>query len=136
MSKKIPGSLRRQVAARAGYRCEYCRRPEMDSFLRYQSGHIISRKHGGKTILSNLAHTCPVCNNAKGTDLATVLGAEETLVRLFNPRKQDWFDHFEVMDGEIIPKTDTGAATIKLLNLNQVNRILERLDLISAGLYP
>ena len=56
MSKNIPETLRRTVAVRAHYKCEYCRRPEMDSFIRYQSDHIISRKHGGKTILNNLAH--------------------------------------------------------------------------------
>ena len=136
MSKNIPESLRKAVAKRAWFRCEYCRRPEGDSFLRFQSDHIISRKHGGQTTLENLAHTCPVCNNNKGTDLATILENEEILVRLFNPRKQNWFDHFEVVDGEILPKTEVGAATIKMLKLNEVNRILERLDLMKAGLFP
>jgi HNH endonuclease len=136
MSKNIPDSLRREVAIRAVYRCEYCRRPEVDGFIRYQSDHIISRKHGGKTILENLAHTCPICNNAKGSDLSTILTDENTLIRLFHPRKDNWFEHFEVSDGLIVPKTDVGEATIKLLKLNDVNRILERLDLIEAGLFP
>lgn len=136
MSKNIPDTLRRKVAIRAQYRCEYCRRPEMDSFIRYQSDHIISRKHGGKTILDNLAHACPICNNAKGSDLSTILHDSETLIRLFHPRKDDWFEHFQVEDGQINSKTDIGLATIKLLKLNDVNRILERLDLIEAGLFP
>jgi HNH endonuclease len=136
MSQKIPEQLRRQVASRAKYRCEYCRRLETDSFIRYQTDHIISRKHGGKTILENLAHSCPICNNSKGTDISTFLENEEILVHLFNPRKNNWFDHFEVEDGLIIPKTDIGAATIKLLKFNEIDRILERLDLISAGLFP
>ena len=136
MSKNIPETLRRAVAVRANYRCEYCRRPEMDSFIRYQSDHIVSRKHSGKTVLENLAHTCPICNNAKGTDLATILEDEEQLIRLFHPRKDDWFAHFEVEDCQIIPKTAVGAATIKLLKLNDVSRILERMDLIEAGLFP
>jgi 5-methylcytosine-specific restriction endonuclease McrA len=76
MSKSIPETLRRAVAHRASFRCEYCRRPEIDSFIRYQSDHIVSRKHGGKTILENLAHTCPICNNAKGSDLSTILEDE------------------------------------------------------------
>jgi hypothetical protein len=136
MSKNIADSIRRKVAIRAHYRCEYCRRPEMDSFIRYQSDHITSRKHGGKTVLENLAHTCPVCNNGKGTDLSTILTENSPLIRLFNPRKDDWFEHFEVEEGQILPKTDIGAATIKLLKMNEVNRILERLDLIKAGLFP
>lgn len=136
MSKNIPDTLRREVAKRAQYRCEYCRRPEIDSFIRYQSDHIVSRKHGGKTILENLAHTCPICNNAKGTDLSTILNDENSLIRLFHPRKDNWFDHFKVEDGLILPKTEIGEGTIKLLKLNDVNRILERLDLIEAGLFP
>jgi HNH endonuclease len=136
MSKNIPDAIRREVANRAHYKCEYCRRPEIDAFIRYQSDHIISRKHGGKTILENLAHTCLICNNAKGSDLSTILNNEEKLIRLFHPRKDNWFDHFDVEDGAIIPKTEIGEATIKLLKLNDVNRILERLDLIEAGLFP
>jgi hypothetical protein len=136
MSKNIPDVLRREVATRAGYRCEYCKRPEVDSFIRYQADHIISRKHNGRTELDNLAHTCPVCNNAKGTDLATILEDEEKLIRLFHPRKDSWFDHFEVINGEILGKTEIGVATVKLLKLNQLERVLERLDLIEAGLFP
>lgn len=136
MSKNIPDTLRRAVAIRANYRCEYCRRPEIDSFIRYQSDHIISRKHGGKTVLENLAHTCPICNNGKGSDLSTILEDENKLIRLFHPRKDKWFEHFKVEDGLILSKTDVGEATIKLLKLNDINRILERLDLIEAGLFP
>lgn len=136
MSKNIPESIRHAVAKRSGFRCEYCLRPESDSFLRFHSDHIIGRKHGGKTVLENLAYTCPVCNNYKGTDLATLLENEEVLVRLFNPRKQNWVEHFEVNNGEIVPLTPVGAATVKILKLNEVSRILERLDLIEAGLYP
>lgn len=136
MSKNIPDALRREVAIRAGYRCEYCRRPEVDSFIRYQSDHIISRKHGGPTALSNLAHTCPLCNNAKGSDLATILEDDEKLIRLFHPRKDHWFDHFEVINGQILGKTDIGEATVKLLKFNDLERIMERMDLIEAKLFP
>lgn len=136
MSKNIPNSLRLAVAKRANFRCEYCLRLEADSFLRYHADHIIGRKHGGKTILDNLAYTCPVCNNHKGSDLATILENEEELVRLFNPRTQNWEAHFELSNGEIVALTPIGAATVKLLKLNEVGRVLERLDLIEAGLYP
>ena len=136
MSKNIPESLRKAVADRAHYRCEYCRRPEADAFIRYQSDHIISRKHKGKTTFDNLAHSCPLCNNAKGSDLATILEEDGPLIRLFNPRKDDWFTHFYIEDCQILPKTDIGAATIELLKLNDISRILERMDLIEAGLFP
>ena len=68
--------------------------------------------------------------------MSTVLEADGHIIRLFHPRKDDWFAHFEVEDCLILPKTDIGAATIKLLKLNDVSRILERIDLIEAGLFP
>lgn len=135
-SKHIPEKLRIDVAQRADYRCEYCRRPESDSFIRYQINHIISRKHGGLTVSENLAHACVLCNGTKGADIGTVLQDENTFVRLFHPRKHVWAEHFEVIEGTLQPRSELVAATIKVLDLNNINRILERLDLIEAGLFP
>ena len=87
-------------------------------------------------MLENLAYCCPICNANKGSDIGTILHDEDTFVRLFHPRKHDWFGHFEVIEGVFYPKTMIAEATIKVLNLNELNRILERLDLIAAGLYP
>ena len=137
MSKYIAEPLRIAVAKRADFRCEYCRRPEADSFIKYQIDHIISRKHRGETVFDNLAFSCPICNNNKGTDLGTVLDDKDTLVRLFHPLKHSWFDHFEVSEeGMIYGKTTIGEATIVLLDLNHTNRVLERIDLIKSGLFP
>ncbi len=36
----------------------------------------------------------------------------------------------------IYGKTTIGEATIVLLDLNHTNRVLERIDLIKAGLFP
>ena len=112
--------------ARANFCCEYCRRPEADSFLRYQVDHIIPVKHGGETVLDNLAYACPICNSYKGTDLGTLLEGTDDLIRIFHPRRQVWSEHFDMADGAIYAKTPIGEATIKLLKLNDVARILER----------
>lgn len=61
---------------------------------------------------------------------------EDTFIRLFHPRKHVWHEHFDVVEGALEPRSDVGAATIKVLDLNNINRILERLDLIDAGLFP
>lgn len=130
--------MRVLVATRANHRCEYCRRPENASFVRFQVDHIVSVKHGGTTVEENLAYSCPLCNNSKGTDLGTFLDDEQqTLTRLFHPRKDIWLEHFEAIDdGTLSPLTGIGAATVKVLDLNHVNRILERIDLIAAGFFP
>lgn len=81
MSRYIPAELRREVAQRAGFRCEYCRLPEIAAMVKFQLEHIISLKHGGKTALENLAYACPICNSGKGADIGTVLEDEDTFVQ-------------------------------------------------------
>jgi hypothetical protein len=135
MSRYVSEKMRKFVAKRAEYRCEYCRIYENDGFIKFQIEHIISIKHGGKTVLENLAYSCPICNSTKGTDLATIL-EDDSIVRLFHPRKDNGFEHFGVISNEIVAKSRVGSSTIKLLELNALNRILERIDLIEAGLYP
>lgn len=136
MSRYIPDNLRLTVARNAHFRCEYCCIHQDDQFFTFQVDHIISLKHGGKTELINLAYTCSVCNQNKGSDLGTFLFNSKRLIRLFNPRKDSWANHFSVGYGEIIPKTLIGAATIKVLDLNQVDRIILRQALTDEGLYP
>ena len=50
--------VRQQVRRRAGGRCEYCLIHEDDSYAAHQVDHILARKHGGTTSLSNLAFAC------------------------------------------------------------------------------
>jgi len=137
MSRAIPDSLRRQVAQRAGYRCEYCRVLERFLATIFHIDHIRSIKHGGATALENLAYACPHCNQNKGTDVATFVdGDAEQTVRIFNPRKDSWINHFEVMGGKILPKTAIGKATVQILGLNEPERLIFRQALAETGYYP
>jgi hypothetical protein len=137
VSRYITEALRREVAERANYKCEYCLIPESNSFYAYQIDHIISVKHGGKSERENLAFACPICNRNKGSDLGTVLEQSEDIIRFYNPRKDKWADHFEVSDdGILFPKTLIGEATIKIFGFNHPDSIIERQLLISVGLYP
>jgi hypothetical protein len=131
MRRHIPEKLRLLVAERAQHHCEYCDISEDESFFSFQIDHIISLKHGGATAAENLAWSCYTCNNAKGSDVGTVLLPDNTFVRLFNPRGDIWSEHFEMESGAIYAKTPIGEATIKVLNLNEVERIIERNNLTS-----
>ena len=127
MSQKIPEYLRLTTAKRANYRCEYCHIPHIDSFYGFQVDHIISRKHDGETILSNLAFACPDCNRYKGTDLGTYLDNTLVLTRFFHPRLDNWNAHFETDNsGFITAQTTIGEATLKILQINHPDRIIER----------
>ncbi len=137
MRQKISETLRFQVSLRARNSCEYCLVPEAFLATVFHVDHIRSLKHRGKTILENLALACPHCNQNKGTDVATFIDDEnEHLVRLFNPRKDIWSNNFEINLGQIIPRTLIGEATIKILDFNQIERIIFRQELIVAGFYP
>ncbi len=72
MADAISQQLRREVWARAGDRCEYCLMDEAVLVWGCEVDHIVSRKHGGATELSNLAFSCARCNRAKGTDIGSV----------------------------------------------------------------
>jgi hypothetical protein len=51
---------------------------------------------------------------------------ERTFIRLYNPRTDNWNDHFEIFEGKFYPKTPIAEETIKILQLNEIERIMER----------
>jgi len=135
MSRYVPTKLRKQVAERANFCCEYGLFYEPHAFIKFQIEHIISLKHGGKTLSDNLAYSCFYCNNSKGTDLGTNLDSDE-IIRFFNPRKDDWLNHFELSKHLILPKSAIAKATIKILGVNGEERLEERLAFYESGNYP
>lgn len=136
MSDAIPARLRRLVAERALGLCEYCLIHQDDAHFRFHVDHIISRKQRGPTTSGNLALCCLRCNVAKGTDPAFYLGRPRRLVRLYHPREDCWSDHFRFSGARIVPLTDVGEATVRLLDLNASDRLLLRRALRVAGRYP
>lgn len=123
------------VAQRAGMRCEYCLTHLDDASFAHEVDHILSRQHGGETIAENLAFACMVCNRLKGTNLTSVSSSGE-IVRLFNPRLDDWQDHFKLEGAIIQPLSTIGEVTTRLLRLNNADRIVERLRFQGLGSYP
>ena len=136
MSSHVPVAMRLLVAERAEHLCEYCLIHEEDTFLGCQVEHIISEKHGGKTIESNLAYACVFCNRFKGSDIATLSQRTGQLCRLFNPRMDRWSEHLRIVGTRIEGVSEVGEATVKLLVMNHPDRLLEREELIAVGRYP
>lgn len=136
MSQSVSNKIRKEVAARAGYRCEYCLLSEAVSFYVFQVDHIKSLKHRGLSDIDNLAYCCPDCNNFKGTDVGTFQDDDESLTRFFNPRKDVWEEHFKIQSGEIVPLTDIGKATEQIFRLNVLDRLIFRHQLAVLGQYP
>ena len=135
MPSNISKHLRQFVAERADYICEYCRLPQTVALHKHEPDHIIPFQHGGETEQSNLALACMRCNRYKGPNIASYDPTTGKLVPLFNPRIQNWENHFELKGAIIQPITPEGRVTVKILHLNDEYRVVERLRLIEAGLY-
>lgn len=83
--------------------------------------HIIPVAHGGKTEERNLAWACAGCNYYKHDKVTGIDPLTGRVVRLFNPRRQRWPDHFawDVDTTLMLGLTAVGRATIKTLRLNR-----------------
>ena len=133
---QIPASVRKLVIQRARFRCEYCLVHEMYASFVHEVDHVIAKKHGGTDTLDNLAYACAQCNRFKGSDIASIDPETGFLIALFNPRTQDWQNHFSLNGFVIQPLTATGRSSVRLLQLNQIDRLLLRQELLSQGRYP
>jgi len=134
-SAYISAGLRQRVRRRARGHCEYCLLAEEDAFLVHEPDHVIAEKHGGATTFDNLALACFDCNRFKGSDIASLDPNGGKLVRLFNPRKDIWTEHFQVEGGRIHALTAIGRATARLLRFNLTARVEVRATLMQAGRY-
>ncbi|MBB6048825.1 hypothetical protein HNQ39_000587 [Armatimonas rosea] len=95
----------------------------------------MAEKHGGLTILDNLAYACFLCNSNKGSDLAS-LSLTGELARFFNPRTDIWSQHFRIVGELIVPTTAIGEATERIFQFNTPERCEERWGLQVLNRFP
>jgi hypothetical protein len=133
----IPDHLRHQVIERAHDRCEYCQTQQV-IVVELEIDHIIPISAGGETTLDNLCLACVGCNGFKlnfltGIDPET---GQETM--LFNPRVQNWSDHFRwSRDGlQINGWTAAGRATVTRRRMNRQTVVDARRRWVQAGWHP
>ncbi|MBX2998086.1 MAG: HNH endonuclease [Caldilineaceae bacterium] len=100
--------------------------------------HIVPVTHGGRSQEDNLALACPMCNGHK-SDLTEAIDPQTGLsVRLFDPRRQRWSDHFSWDEnGTVVAGlTSTGRANVKTLPMNHPDIITVRQLWVSVGWHP
>ena len=136
MSQRVSAALRHAVAERAGGCCEYCGLPDSILRLSHEPDHIVATQHGGQTTLDNLAYTCFRCNRLKGPNLSSIDSQTRAITPLFNPRIDDWHQHFRWEEAAIVGISAVGRATLALLQLNAPERVGLRANLIRQGAYP
>jgi len=80
-----PG-LRRDVAARAGRRCEYCRMPEWALLAGCEVDHVISELFTSRTLLNKLAEKLREKFGIRPQDLPLLRGYEDAST-VVNPKR-------------------------------------------------
>jgi len=129
-------SLRQKVWKRADACCEYCQLPQGLTVLPHETDHIVAQKHGGRTVFENLCLACAQCNAFKGPNIAGRDPVSGEVTRLFDPRQDEWTEHFHWNGAILAAKTPVGRTTAAVLNFNAPERMQHRQLLIAAGLYP
>ena len=138
MSSKLSNAIRKKVAQRAKFCCEYCLALGAYSPDPFCIEHIIPVSKDGSDDLENLAFSCNGCNNYKYTHTHAVDPLSGKLVALYHPRKDSWHAHF-MWNRDYITMlgiTATGRATIDRLKLNREGLKNQRELLAKAGKHP
>ena len=128
---------RQEVYDRSGGCCEYCRRSLKVRLANFEIDHIVSLKYGGDERSDNLCLACAPCNRHKGAEIAAIDPHTEQATRLFNPRRQNWDEHFQVnSDASLTGLSPEGRATVLVLRMNEAPRIEQRFGERLLGDYP
>jgi hypothetical protein len=127
-------ATRRLVRQRAQGRCEYCRLPQAaQQFVAFHIEHIIAQQHGGSDYPDNLCAACERCNSFKGPNLTGIDPETGSVERLFDPRHQDWHEHFQLQGPMIVGLTPTGRTSVEVLAMNEGRRVQLRVELLALG---
>lgn len=99
-----------------------------------QLDHVVARQHQGIASFANLALLCAHCNRHKGPNLTGMDPRTRKLTRLFNPRTDQWREHFRWRRAALVGLTDVGRTTIQVLSINATPRASARAELFAEGL--
>ena len=134
----VPRSLRERVSAIARHRCGYCLSSEAIVGAPMEIDHIIPEALGGRTELGNLWLACPLCNDHKSDRIAATDPVTGEPVRLLDPRRDAWGEHFRWTEAgdRVVGLTPIGRATEAALNLNRPSLVSARQLWVAAGWHP
>lgn len=134
----VSKALRERIAAQARQRCGYCLTTERITGTPMEIDHIIPHSLGGSSGEDNLWLACSLCNEHKGNQMAAPDPMTDEVVRLYDPRRQAWHEHFawSAEGDQIIGTTPCGRATVRALDMNRPLLVESRGIWIAAGWHP
>lgn len=137
--KRLPTDVIARVRRDARNRCGYCLSPQHLVLGPLHVEHITPLAAGGSDDEDNLWLSCAVCNGHKSDKTSATDPDTNVEYQLFNPRTQDWPDHFRWSDDglRIIGVTPVGRATVSALQLDSDPiAIAVRAAWVSADWHP
>jgi HNH endonuclease len=138
MSAYIPVDLRSQIEQADRGRCCYCLTQSVNSGIPLSFDHVLPRSRGGATTFENVCLACRSCNEFKSDLTAAIDPLTGDLVPLFNPREQNWAEHFAWSeDGtRVVGQTAIGRATVLALQMNRAMIVVARRRWVAVGWHP
>src|SRR5438094_652722 len=110
---QVSAKLRQKLVEQAKNRCGYCLSEQKYVFAPLEIDHLLPTAKGGTDTEENLWLACALCNPRKGTKTHEIDSVNGRKTPLFNPRRQNWHRHFEIVnDVEIVGKTAIGRVTV------------------------
>lgn len=129
--------IREQVEQRANDLCEYCQTAKA-IVLNMHVDHIVPLSANGSDDLDNLCLACTNCNQSKAYFQTGIDPETDAEFPLFNPRLQNWDEHFQWHENYtiIIGLTSIGRATISRLKMNKPDIVQARSRWVKVGWHP
>lgn len=136
--KYVTVQQKQQIIQRAKGCCEYCLSRADFATQSFSIEHVILVSKNGKTTLDNLALACPSCNSYKYNKTTHPDPVDGTPIPLYNPRTQNWQDHFSWNKdfSHIVALSAVGRATLHALKLNRSGLVNMCNALFTIGLHP
>jgi hypothetical protein len=135
----FPDAIAKRVREAAQNRCVYCLSPQHLVMGRLEIEHIFPLGKGGDDGETNLWLACPLCNRHKSDKIDGIDPDTKEKVSLFNPRTQNWFEHFRWSEDGllVIGLTPIGRATVIALHLSDdPDALVVRSYWVLAGWHP
>lgn len=100
--------------------------------------HVDHIDPNGSDTLENLCLACWNCNTSKQQATSAVDPETQEMTPLYNPRKEQWSEHFQWLDSGIWIRglTSTGRATIDRLKMNRPTIVIARKRWVEGGYHP
>ncbi|GBO55479.1 hypothetical protein APA_3630 [Pseudanabaena sp. lw0831] len=138
MSGYISQNLRSQIESIDRKRCCYCLTTEANSGMPMTIDHIQPVSKGGLNTTENLCLACRTCNEYKSDTTEAIDPLTGELVALFNPRQQNWKEHFQWNNdaSQIEGLTVIGRVTVIALRMNNAVIVATRKRWFAIGWHP